>query len=810
MGAFDGMAPVKPSTSLTVKLLKDVIAPSAFDVTEGGFPGPLFSDQGPGGATSVLQTAGAALKAKKTALIQWLDGRIAEAESGLMYIGTTGPLGGGTAKAEGKVVLMKLLKIWVENDGKLSGSPAIEEAIRTVLLGPKLDGEAPAGEISALGYQYASAPFYPGDGQSIAKPDTVTATYQTKASSLEKIQEHLLHGERKQAYRLALDERLWAHALLISRDLDEESWSEAAHEFIRIELSSQSTGYDPHSSNPSDGRESLRLAYGLFAGDGPAALKLLVPPAKFGLDGLQSHSRVSSSHASISPDVPVTEATSVPEETWAQWRKLLAAAIANQGSNQTAATTALGDYLLANNWVEPAHCCYLLALSTSPFTGASAPGVRVVLFGAANPLFSSLFRTSVQSVLLSEVAEFAMSLPPTGKGAEAFNGLPHLQAYRLWHAICLAEMGEVTIAKRYTDAINATIKSTTRGSPFFTHTFFQQLEDLHDRLVEVPHADKTKAWLSKPTVRSFNDWFTGGLEKLIQGDELPPNEENSQGKKSMEITPAVGPFSHYSSISSATPSAIPSPNGSFTNLHSISASIGRSESAAGNRPPPAHSSTLPLPPPPRASSAVDFSKAKPSPAPKPSSAGAVITSFPNRYQPPSNQTPPTSAISETDEAPRPLYAQWWTDGNDNDGVTPTAASFRSPGFDGDSGNFVSLMDNEPTIVPSASFASTASVNKGVDFDDEEDLGFGNSRKPKKESSPEGPSDDQSNKSQNQSAGNGDAKATNTGAKEEQAAAAAPQKGWFGWLRRGESTPKPVVAKLGQENAFYFDEKLGKW
>ncbi|KAG8840277.1 Protein transport protein Sec16A [Serendipita sp. 411] len=357
------MAPAKPSTSLTVKLLKDVIAPSAYDVTDGGFPGPLFNDQGPGGATSVLQTAGAALKAKKTALIQWLEGRIAEIEGGLMYIGTTGPIGGGTAKAEGKVVLMKLLKIWVENDGKLSGSPAIEEAIRTALLGSRSDVSSSVGETSALGYQYAlgngPTSFYTGDGQGMSKPDAVTATYQTKTSSLDKIQEHLLHGERKKAYQLALDERLWAHALLIARGLDEESWTEAAHEFIKIELSSQGVGYDPQQPFSSDGRESLRVAYGLFAGDGPSALKLLVPPARFGVNSLQSHSRVSSSHASISPDAPTTEATSVPEETWAQWRKLLAATIANQSPNNTAATTALGDYLLANNWVEAAHSIYL-------------------------------------------------------------------------------------------------------------------------------------------------------------------------------------------------------------------------------------------------------------------------------------------------------------------------------------------------------------------------------------------------------------------------------------------------------------------
>jgi COPII coat assembly protein SEC16 len=121
MGAFDGMAPVRPSTMLTVKTLKDFIPPSAYDVTLSAFPGPLFGDQGAGGATSVLQSAGAATKAKKAAIVTWLDGMIKEAEGGFIYAGAASGMPAESAKAEGKLVLMRLLKVWIENDGKLSG-----------------------------------------------------------------------------------------------------------------------------------------------------------------------------------------------------------------------------------------------------------------------------------------------------------------------------------------------------------------------------------------------------------------------------------------------------------------------------------------------------------------------------------------------------------------------------------------------------------------------------------------------------------------------------------------------------------------
>lgn len=93
-------------------------------------------------------------------------------------------------------------------------------------------------------------------------------TYQVKPSALDKLQGLLLRGERKLAYRHALDEKLWAHAMLISSSMDKESWKEVVGEFIRTEL-----GVDAvrAKSEPSNGRESLRVAYSLFAGHGAAA-----------------------------------------------------------------------------------------------------------------------------------------------------------------------------------------------------------------------------------------------------------------------------------------------------------------------------------------------------------------------------------------------------------------------------------------------------------------------------------------------------------------------------------------------------------
>jgi hypothetical protein len=58
------------------------------------------------------------------------------------------------------------------------------------------------------------------------------------------------------------------------------------------------------------------------------------------------------------------------------------------------------------------------------------------------------FHVSDDAVVFSEIVEFALSVAPPSKGQEAFNGLPHLQAYKFVRAASLAEMGHMLAATR--------------------------------------------------------------------------------------------------------------------------------------------------------------------------------------------------------------------------------------------------------------------------------------------------------------------------------------------------------------------------
>lgn len=122
----------------------------------------------------------------------------------------------------------------------------------------------------------------PADGfgalGSLVPDETAVSVTTLKPSALEKIQEFLIRGERRQACHYALDEKLWAHAMVIASSIDRDAWQEVAKEFIRAELGPKDIKDDrSRSSDPrqgslpnqnSDGREGLRVAYSLFAGQG--------------------------------------------------------------------------------------------------------------------------------------------------------------------------------------------------------------------------------------------------------------------------------------------------------------------------------------------------------------------------------------------------------------------------------------------------------------------------------------------------------------------------------------------------------------
>ncbi|KAJ7285815.1 Sec23-binding domain of Sec16-domain-containing protein [Mycena rebaudengoi] len=715
---FDVALSSRNSTGIDIRQLNKIIPQSALEVSSASFPGPLFSDPGTPTTGLVRPTVSTQTKTKKTRLIQYLTDRVEEISQGIGYLHSDSVEG---RQAEGKLVIVKLLKILVENDGRLSGTPQIDAAVRAALV-PKLDVVGASTDTPSLGFTSIADIHRPSDdgiSYSASDPsDSPIATSTLRPSALDKIQDFLLRGERRQAYHFALDERLWAHAMVIASGIDRDAWKETVNEFLRTELGAKDNrargpaSLQTTESSLTNGREGLRVAYSLYSGQGSASVQEMVPQNLLSRAAGRLQLPTASHMTPMTPNFAAPPvANNIPPQSLAGWAETAAMMLSSPVTPETsAALTALGDQLLSHQWVEAAHACYLLSPQTSPVGGLGNPAARIVLVGSRSPQVWPSFYKDSDPVIFTEILEFALSLAPPAKGHDAFYGLPHLQAYRFIRAIALAELGEVQVASRYCEAITA---SFARGSPYFTGALMEQLKALSDRIVGLDHSDKSGFWKSTPSLDTIGRYLEGRFTKLVTGDTDPstPTEELS----SKPVDPKAGPFSQYSTISSAfssaTPSTSPSPQPSMYNLNAH-ANSGmppmRSGSAMGQQ-----RSQAPIID--RASSAMEHVRRRPSPpaAPRISSANASTTTFaqapsfvqaygnysPNPYSPSMNTPRPSAEIKESSEEDGGQEVTWWGSsayGNsDSANQTPMAATFMQvdSGVPASSDGFISLMDN---------------------------------------------------------------------------------------------------------------------
>lgn len=120
-GGFDVALTARQSTDVQLRTLHEVIPASAMDSSTSSYPGPLFSDPG-SSSISLARTVGVGtannIKVKRTQLSKWLEERANEISSGVAYIPSGSQERNNT---EGRLVLLRLLKAMLDNDGQLSG-----------------------------------------------------------------------------------------------------------------------------------------------------------------------------------------------------------------------------------------------------------------------------------------------------------------------------------------------------------------------------------------------------------------------------------------------------------------------------------------------------------------------------------------------------------------------------------------------------------------------------------------------------------------------------------------------------------------
>ncbi|KAK3704085.1 vesicle coat component [Vermiconidia calcicola] len=447
------------------------------------FPGPLTARS----------------KRQKKDVVTWLGGKIEDlerqTESALLDFGSSAEV---RKRVEEKLVLWKIVRVFVEHDGVLEGNPKIEEEVRRILL-PNLAQMAQVADLQS-----------PVSASLAADPVDKQVMFQ--------IRQALLEGQRERAVWLAEEKKLWGHAMLIASTMGPDTWKQIVGAFVRSQV--KSVG--------SDARSTAAL-YQVFAGNAEECVDELVPPsARAGFQMINTASGTASGN---------------PLEGMDQWRETLGLITSNRTASDGPSLLALGKLLASYGRVEAAHTCFLFARQIAKHSGADDAEVHFVLLGANHQRQEEVLGSDLDSILLTEVFEYASSLSAP---STAVNYVPHLQAFKLVHAQELAAHGLKAKAQTYCDHITSAYTSTTRPSPYYHPTFTQAVADLSAFLSQTPHDGKA-GFFSKPAMNKVSSGAASWFSKFVAGDE----DQESNGASGPGSEDMAGPFGRVNGESPA-------------------------------------------------------------------------------------------------------------------------------------------------------------------------------------------------------------------------------------------------------------------
>lgn len=452
-------------------------------------------------------------KGKKKEVVDWLQRKVDSLERAQTFVNPSSLLPDPVRRHEEKILLWKTAKVFVEYDGIIAGNSKAEQSVRAILCpdAAKSEGQEPL--------LLSSGGLSPG----ISKHDGSHAVAnQVDPSAMEAVRKFLLQGEREKAVWYAVDQRMWAHAMVLSSTLDKSVWKQVLHEFTRLEVKT-------HGENT----ESLAAMYEVFAGNWDESIDQLVPPSARA--GLQMVSKAAS-----------TGPTRNALDGLDRWRETLAMILSNRTHDDENALVALNRLLSGYGRIEAAHLCLLFTKSTGIFGGSEDAQASVALLGADHQQQPFDYGRDLDSILLTEVYEFVRSvLTPSA----SLTVSPHLQSYKLYHAILLAEHGYRSEAQQYCDAVMSTLKSTTKPSPYYHSLLFNALDDLMERLQQAPR--DASSWMSKPM-----DKVSGSMWKKLN-NFIVGEESDTASVASGKADQDAGPFAR---VAADTPSISRSPS----------------------------------------------------------------------------------------------------------------------------------------------------------------------------------------------------------------------------------------------------------
>ncbi|KAF2672013.1 hypothetical protein BT63DRAFT_437905 [Microthyrium microscopicum] len=429
-------------------------------------------------------------KNKKKELLVWLKSGVERSEGELRTQQIQPSLGSNDfARIQERIILWKVLSLLVEHDGVLDGKPETLDAVKS-LLAIQEDTSMPP-DTAAL------------ESAATILPDAPTP------KELGILRSHLKDGQGEKAVWHAVDQRLWGPAMLIASTLDKDIWKQVIQEFVRKEVRDK----------------ALAALFQVFAGNWDESIDELVSVSARA--GFQM--------------VSTAAAPSAQQDGLAgleKWRETLLLILNNRSPGDSQALIAIGRVLSSYGRFEAAHICFIFAGSQAFFGGADDPRTTFSLVGGDPTALGSDFGGDLEAILLSEVYEYVLSISPS-----PITPIPHLQAYKLYHAEVLTENGLRSDAQQYCETISSHIHSKTKASPYYNVALMQSVETLSKRLSEAP-VDSSTSW--KPSIDKVSSSLWGKFNSFVVGEDKTdtpndsrPSSEHGQFKRFAGDTPPI-------------------------------------------------------------------------------------------------------------------------------------------------------------------------------------------------------------------------------------------------------------------------------
>jgi hypothetical protein len=344
----------------------------------------------------------------------------------------------------------------------------------------------------------------------------------------------LLTGQRKEACLLAMEKKLWSHALLLA------SFDMATYHLVVGRFATEQF---------SDG-SPLQSLYLLFAQQPNLLFRGIAGPDGKGMDGTVIEG----------PHLPVFNSPSTPP-LLRHWRSSLSIFLSNPTPNDKQVLTTLGDTLWQNYQLQhAAHTVYCLAgHGLGPEIPGSLPSAlplgRILLLGADHRKHMRTFATPA-AIQRTEVWEYTRQLAAMVQGQAQgcspvpFVGLsPAFTLFKLHYAYQLAEVGLNQRALMYVEHLTAIVQSHSKsgkGSLSFPLSFLSSLESLDHRLRE--NLNKAAGpGIGKKLVNKLFNWMvgdsaqaTGAITTVVAPEvQAPPPSSLPRSVSSSSIPPVV-------------------------------------------------------------------------------------------------------------------------------------------------------------------------------------------------------------------------------------------------------------------------------